>query len=156
MDRHCPHFRHDVYTCLWKKIKVIKKSNTIIEVMQMFRTVEERLRMLEQTVERQAFQIELLQNMTDQQHGLYQLILSSNMDRTCFLALRDMTRLYEDRVVSGQTIALHEYIASFERILQQYSVRLTSSHLADLIPAWLRGSNGSPGFSTILHEHFYN
>ncbi|MER1999267.1 MAG: hypothetical protein ABS882_05795 [Lysinibacillus sp.] len=122
----------------------------------MFRTEEERLRMLEKTVERQAFQIELLQKMTGNQHSLYQLILSSNMDRNCFLALRDMTSLYEAKVSSGHTVALHEYITSYERVLQQHGIRLTSSHLADLIPAWLRGSNGSPGFSTILHEHFYN
>ena len=122
----------------------------------MFRTVEERLQMLERTVERQAFQIELLQAMTGQDNTLYQLILSSNMDRTCFFALRNMTTTYENKVSQGHTVALHEFIASFERILHQYDVKLQSAALADLIPAWLRGSNGINGFSPLLHKHFYN
>lgn len=121
----------------------------------MFRTVEERLQKLEQTVERQEFQIELLQQISGQQNGLYQLILSSNMNRDCFSQLQAMTKHFEYKVTSNQSVALHEYIAAFERILQQHDVRLTSSHLADLIPAWLRGSSGTVGFSTILHEHFY-
>lgn len=122
----------------------------------MYRTMEERLQMLEQTVERQAFQIELLQQMSGQHNGLYQLILASNMDRTCFLALRDMTNMFEEKVAYGERIALHTFITSFERILYEHGIRLTSSHITDLIPAWLRGTHGSPGFSTILHEHFYS
>lgn len=122
----------------------------------MYRTVEERLNWLEQTVERQAFQIELLQKICGPQNGLYALILASNMSRQCFLDLQALTTQFESYVESGRVMKLYEFITAFEGVLQQHGARLPANELADLIPAWLRGTNGKKGFSAILHAHFYS
>ena len=123
----------------------------------MYRTIEERLADLEKTVEKQAFQIELLQSIAAQQNNneLYPKIVSSNMSKQCFDALKQITYDFERKVESGHAVALHEYIEAFEQTLKRDGVYLNSNALADLIPKWLGGSPSNAGFSISLHTYFY-
>ena len=123
----------------------------------MYRTVEDRLTYLEQQMERQAFQIELLQQVIahSNENKLYQLIISSNMSRDCYNKLKAYTIDLERHVANGKAVALQEYISTFERILKDHHVYMNTGDLAEFIPKWLSSLN-SPGFSPTLHKHFYH
>lgn len=123
----------------------------------MYRTVEERLQQLEQTVEKQAFQIRLLQSLVENydQYKLYQHVISSGMSERCFEKLKSITYAYEQKLDYGEMVTLHDFIRSFERVLAEYEVTAASSFVADFIPKWLSGTMGSKGFSRKLHAHFY-
>lgn len=123
----------------------------------MYRTVEERLQQLEQTVEKQAFQIRLLQSLVEnyEQYKLYQHVISSGMSERCFNHLKSMTYAYEQKLKNNETVTLHDFIRAFERVLIEHDVDVPSSFVADFIPKWLCGTMGSKGFSTVLHAHFY-
>lgn len=123
----------------------------------MYRTVEERLQQLEQTVEKQAFQIRLLQSLVEnyEQYKLYQHVISSGMSERCFEKLKRITYLYEQKLAHGENVTLNGFIHIFEQALVEDNVDLPSSFVADFIPKWLAGTMGSKGFSSQLHEHFY-
>ena len=123
----------------------------------MYRTVEERLQHLEQTVEKQAFQIRLLQSLVEnfEQYKLYQHVISSGMSEQCFEKLKSITYSYEQKLNYDESVALHEFIRAFERALVEDGVNLPSSFVGDFIPKWLSGTMGSKGFSPKLHAHFY-
>lgn len=123
----------------------------------MYRTVEERIRALEEMVERQAFQIRLLQSLVEnfEQYKLYQHVISSGMSENCFKQLQTLTYDYERKLNAGLSITLNDYIWDFERVLEKDGLQVQSSLVADLIPKWLAGTMGSNGFSRTLHEHFY-
>jgi len=123
----------------------------------MYRTIEERLQLLEQTVEKQAFQIRLLQSLVEnhEQYKLYQHVISSGMSERCFEKLKRMTAIYEQKVNFGENVPLHEFIRTFERVLAEDGIALPSSFISEFIPKWLSGTMGSRGFSPKLHAHFY-
>jgi len=123
----------------------------------MYRSVEERIRALEDTVERQAFQIRLLQSLVEnyEQYKLYQQVISSGMSERCFEQLKTLTYDFERKLNAGISVTLNEYIREFERVLEKDDLHPQSSFVADLIPKWLAGTMGSKGFSRTLHEHFY-
>lgn len=123
----------------------------------MYRSVEERIRALEDTVERQAFQIRLLQSLVEnyEQYKLYQQVISSGMSERCFEQLKTLTYEFERKLNAGISVTLNEYIREFERVLEKDDLHQQSSFVADLIPKWLAGTMGSKGFSRTLHEHFY-
>ena len=117
----------------------------------MYQTIEERIAYLENIIDKQAFQIELLQQIASQQKGnpLYPLIISSNMSKKCFDALKKMTYNFENKLEHRERISLRDYIDAFELILRQDGVYLGNSALADIIPKWLAE------FSSTLHIYFY-
>jgi len=123
----------------------------------MYRSVEERIRALEDTVERQAFQIRLLQSLVEnyEQYKMYQQVISSGMSERCFEQLKTLTYEFERKLNAGISVTLNEYIREFERVLEKDDLHPQSSFVADLIPKWLAGTMGSKGFSRTLHEHFY-
>lgn len=123
----------------------------------MYRTVEERLQQLEQTVEKQAFQIRLLQSLVEnyEEYKLYQHVISSGMSERCFEKLKVVTQKYELKLTNHEPVTLQQFISEFEQILMEHNVDVPSSFVADFIPKWLSGTMGSKGFSFKLHAHFY-
>ncbi|KGR82220.1 hypothetical protein [Lysinibacillus odysseyi] len=123
----------------------------------MYRTTEERLRALEQEIARQAFQIQLLQNLAanHEKYALYQYVISSNMSENTFYSLQHLTEQYEKRFENGENFSLIDFIADFKAVLTKDGLFLTSSELSELVPKWLGGANGGIGFSASLHHYFY-
>lgn len=123
----------------------------------MYRTTEERLQALEQQIARQAFQIQLLQNLAanHEKYALYQYVISSNMSENTFYSLQQLTKQYEQRLEKGETFSLIDFIADYKSILTRDGLFLTSSELSELVPKWLGGANGGIGFSDSLHQYFY-
>lgn len=123
----------------------------------MYRTTEERLRALEQQIARQAFQIQLLQNLAanHEKYALYQYVISSNMSENTFYSLQQLTKQYETRLENGENFTLIDFIADFKSVLTKDGLFLTSAELSELVPKWLGGANGGFGFSAPLHQYFY-
>lgn len=123
----------------------------------MYQTVEERLLYLEKLVEKQAFQIRLLQSLVDNplQNKLNQQVISSGMSERCYEKLRVLTYYYDQKLQEGDHVTLTDFIVDFEKTLVEDGVVVSNSFIAEFIPKWLNGTMGSKGHSPQLHGHFY-
>ncbi|MEO4052586.1 hypothetical protein AAFN87_03950 [Solibacillus sp. CAU 1738] len=123
----------------------------------MFKTVEERLTELEFLVEKQAFQIRLLQNIIVDPNKLklYNAILNTNMRESTFHALRKLTKDYELCLEQDLPISFGDFLRDFEKILTKDCKVKSKPDLSSLVPLWLGGSSECTGYSKKLHAHFY-
>ena len=122
----------------------------------MYKSEQERLQQLEATVEKQGFQIYLLQHlaMDNKHYAIYFDILSSNMTKQTFEALRALTLRYEDELLETGYVSMSTFLYEFSRLLMSDAPML-AANLAPFMPRWLGGVDGGFGFSKALYEDFY-
>ncbi|RCK11089.1 hypothetical protein DT075_21180 [Bacillus licheniformis] len=118
-------------------------------------TVEERLNNLEKQVEKQAFQLRLVQKLAADydMFGLFDQILAYDLNEEQYQNLRDLTREYEDKVKNGEKVSLEEFTEKFKNILKNTEKEV---YFDKFIPIWLKGPAEGFGFSKTLHSHFFN
>lgn len=123
----------------------------------MYRTTDERIAFLEKEMNRQAFQIQLLYAILQNKEkaGIYELIIQMKLSEHSFIALKKCTSYYEDQLKDGFAPTLSSFIQDVQGIFEDHSELVTFNDLSHFIPRWLGGVNGSPGFSPLLHKHFY-
>ncbi|MEX3625866.1 hypothetical protein [Viridibacillus arvi] len=121
-------------------------------------TLEIRLDELERKLEKQAFQIRIVQKLAANYDffGLFDQILSYDLSEEDFNNIRNLTKEYEEKLHNHNAITLEEFTADFINILKSNSsTGQIEIDFPSFIPLWLKGPNGGFGFSKELHEHFY-
>ncbi|MEK4229758.1 hypothetical protein [Solibacillus sp. FSL H8-0538] len=123
----------------------------------MYRTIDERFELLEKQLEKQAFQIKLMQKIIadQQQYALYDLIISANISEETFSELHTLTKRYEQKQEQLLPVTLSDFVYDFQRIIAKDETNAYPRDVSSLIPRWLGGNAGNFGFSQKLYEQFY-
>ncbi len=123
----------------------------------MYRTTDERIEFLEKEMNRQAFQIKLLHAVIQNKEkaGLYEMIVQLKLTENSYLSLKKLTSKYEEQLQDEFPVTLSSFIKDVEAIFMRNDESIYFHDLSNFIPRWLGGVNGEPGFSPILHKHFY-
>ena len=124
----------------------------------MYRTSDERIELLEKEIRRQSFQIQLLHAIIQNKEkaGIYDLIIQMKISEPTFIALKRLTKKYEEQLEDGFSVTLSHYIQEVQTVFERNDEVIHFNDLSHFIPRWLGGTNGNEGFSKQLHEHFYS
>ena len=118
-------------------------------------TVEERLDNLEKKVEKQAFQLRLVQQLAADydRFGLFDQVLAYDLSEKQYQELRELTSQYTYKIKNGEEVSLHNFTEEFKRILKDIEKEVDFEKFISL---WLKGPEEGFGFSKALHNHFFN
>lgn len=109
-------------------------------------TVEERLDNLEKKVEKQAFQLRLVQQLAADydRFGLFDQVLAYDLSEKQYQELRELTSQYTDKIKNGEEVSLHNFTEEFKRILKDIEKEVDFEKFISL---WLKGPEEGFGFS---------
>lgn len=120
---------------------------------------ENRISRLEKIVEKQTFQIKILQKLAANydMFGVFDQILSYDLNEEEYNNLRTVTNKYTEKIENKEKVTLKQFYDEIETILKEKIYCKTDNQI-DLdmfIPIWLNGPNGGFGFSKKLYTYFY-
>lgn len=118
-------------------------------------SIESRISKLEKLVEKQAFQIKVLQKLSADydMFGVFDQVLSYDLNENEYNRLREITVDYSKRIDNGIVITLEQFSDEMKIILKE---KLDNKfELEKFISIWLNGPNGGFGFSKKLYNHLY-
>lgn len=121
---------------------------------------EERLLQLEKRVEKHSFQIRTLQKLAANydMFGVFDQILAYDLGEYEFNELRNLTRMYEEKLENNEIITLEDFISEFTNVLKSNGLleNTPQFEVNNFVKLWLNGPTGGMGFSKGLYEHFTN
>ena len=118
-------------------------------------TVEERLDNLEKKVEKQAFQLRLVQQLAADydRFGLFDQVIAYDLNEDQYQGLRKLTSEQAEKLKNGEQVSLEEFSKEFKNILKDTEKEVDFDKF---ISIWLKGPADGFGFSKALHNHFFN